>query len=62
MEIVDNLVVLTVPGAMNAGLGDILIWGSLALSLALAFVAAFPVNRWLIARGLGHAVVHGAHS
>jgi hypothetical protein len=62
MEIVDNLVVLTVPGAMNAGLGDILFWGSLALSLALAFVAAFPVNRWLIARGLGHAVVHGAHS
>ena len=62
MEIVDNLVVLAVPGAMDAGLGDILFWGSLALSLALAFVAAFPVNRWLIARGLGHAVVHGAHS
>jgi hypothetical protein len=62
MEIVDNLVVLAVPGAMDVGLGDILFWGSLALSLALAFVAAFPVNRWLIARGLGHAVVHGAHS
>ena len=62
MEIVDNLVVLTVPGAMDVGLGDILFWGSLALSLALAFVAAFPVNRWLISRGLGHAVVHGAHS
>ena len=62
MEIVDNVVVLAVPGAMDAGLGDILFWGSLALSLALAFVAAFPVNRWLIARGLGHAVVHGAHS
>ena len=62
MEIVDNLVVLAVPGAMDAGLGDILFWGSLALSLALAFVAAFPVNRWLVARGLGHAVVHGAHS
>ena len=62
MEIVDNLVVLAVPGAMDAGLADILFWGSLALSLALAFVAAFPVNRWLIARGLGHAVVHGAHS
>jgi hypothetical protein len=61
MEIVDNLVVLAVPGAMDAGLGDILFWGSLALSLALAFVAAFPVNRWLVARGLGHAVVHGAH-
>jgi len=62
MEIVDNLVVLAVPGAMDAGLADILFWGSLALSLALAFVAAYPVNRWLIARGLGHAVVHGAHS
>jgi hypothetical protein len=62
MEIVDNLVVVAVPGAMDAGLGDILFWGSLALSLALAFVAAFPVNRWLIARGLGHAVMHGAHS
>jgi hypothetical protein len=62
MEIVDNLVVLAVPGAMDAGLGDILFWGSLALSLALAFVAAFPVNRWLISRGLGHAVVHGVYS
>ena len=62
MEIVDNLVVLAVPGAMDAGLNDILFWGSLALSLALAFVAAFPVNRWLIARGLGHAIMHGAHS
>jgi hypothetical protein len=61
MEIVDNVVVLAVPGAMDAGLGDILFWGSLALSLALAFVAAFPVNRWLIARGLGHAVMHGIH-
>ena len=61
MEIVDNLVVLAVPGAMDAGLGDFLFWGSLALSLALAFVAAFPVNRWLIARGLGHAVMHGVH-
>jgi putative flippase GtrA len=60
MEIVDNVVVLAVPGAMDAGLGDILFWGSLALSLALAFVAAFPVNRWLIARGLGHAVMHSA--
>ena len=62
MEIVDNVVVLAVPGAMDAGLGDILFWGSLALSLAFAFVAAFPVNRWLIGRGLGHAVLHGAHS
>jgi uncharacterized protein DUF4396 len=62
MEIVDNLVVLAIPGAMDAGLAEFLFWGSLAVSLALAFVAAFPVNRWLIARGLGHAVVHGAHS
>ena len=61
MEIVDNLVVLAIPGAMDAGLADALFWASLAISLALAFVAAFPVNRWLIARGLGHAVVHGAH-
>lgn len=62
MEVVDNVVVLAVPGAMDAGLGDILFWGSLAVSLALAFVAAYPVNRWLIARGMGHAVVHGRHS
>jgi len=62
MEIVDNIVVLAVPGAMDAGLGDILFWGSLALSLAFAFVAAFPVNRWLINRGLGHAVMRGMHS
>jgi uncharacterized protein DUF4396 len=61
MEIVDNLVVVAIPGAMDAGLADLLFWGSLAVSLALAFVAAFPVNRWLIARGLGHAVVHGVH-
>ena len=62
MEIVDNVVVVAIPGAMDAGLGDFLFWGSLAVSLVLAFVAAFPVNRWLIGRGLGHAVVHGAHS
>ena len=61
MEIVDNLVVLVVPGAMDAGLGDALFWGSLALALAVAWVAAFPVNRWLIARGRGHAVVHAHH-
>jgi hypothetical protein len=62
MEIVDNAVVLGIPGAMDAGLRDILFWASLAVSLALAFVAAYPVNRWLIARGLGHAIVHGGHS
>jgi hypothetical protein len=61
MEIVDNAIVLVIPGAMDAGLADPLFWGSLALALAVAFVAAFPVNRWLIARGRGHAVVHAHH-
>ena len=61
MEIVDNAVVLVVPGAMEAGLDDPLFWGSLAFALAVAFVAAYPVNRWLIARGRGHAVVHAHH-
>jgi hypothetical protein len=63
MEIVDNGVMLVVPGAMEAGLRDVLFWGSLAVALAVAWVIAFPVNRWLIARGRGHAVVaeHHAH-
>jgi hypothetical protein len=61
MEIVDNGVVLIVPGAMDAHLDSPLFWGSLALALAIAWVVAFPVNRWLIARGRGHAVVHGNH-
>jgi Domain of unknown function (DUF4396) len=61
MEIVDNGVMLVVPGAMEAGLGDLLFWGSLAFALAVAFVVAFPVNRYLIARGRGHAVVHEYH-
>ena len=61
MEIVDNLVILVIPGAMEAGLGSLLFWGSLAFALAVAFVAAFPINRWLIARGRGHAVVHEYH-
>jgi uncharacterized protein DUF4396 len=61
MEIVDNAVLLLVPGAMEAGLGDLLFWGSLAFALTVAWVAAFPVNRWLIARGKGHAVVHAHH-
>ena len=61
MEIVDNAVMLLVPGALDAGLSDILFWGSLAFSLVVAFWAAFPVNRWLIARGKGHAVVHAYH-
>jgi uncharacterized protein DUF4396 len=61
MEIVDNVVMLLVPGAMDAGAGSALFWASLAFSLALAAAFAFPVNRWLIARGKGHAVVHAHH-
>ena len=61
MEIVDNAIMLIIPGAMDAGLASLLFWGSLAFSLAVAAVAAFPVNRWLIARGRGHAVVHPHH-
>ena len=62
MEIVDNAIMLAIPGAMSAGLGTALFWGGLAVSLAVAGMAAFPVNRWLIARGRGHAVVHAHHS
>ena len=58
MEVVDNAIIVAVPGAMDAGLGQLLFWGSLAFSLAVAGVVAFPVNRWLIARGRGHAAVH----
>jgi hypothetical protein len=58
MEIVDNAVILLVPGALDAGVGDLLFWGSLAFSLAIAGIVAVPVNGWLIARGRGHAVVH----
>src|SRR4029453_19403442 len=61
MEIVDNAAVLVIPGAMAAGLGDLRFWGSLALSLVVAGLAAFPVVRWLIARNRGHAVVHAYH-
>jgi len=61
MEIVDNLIIVVIPGAMDAGLGSLLFWGSLAFALAVAFVAAFPVNRYLISRGKGHAVVHQHH-
>jgi Domain of unknown function (DUF4396) len=61
MEIVDNSIILLWPGAMDAGLADILFWSSLAIGLAVAFLAAFPVNRALIARGRGHAVVHAYH-
>jgi hypothetical protein len=62
METIDTLTILLIPGAMAAGLGDPLFWGSLAGALFLAFWAAVPVNRWLIARGRGHAVMHGHHA
>ena len=61
MEIVDNAILVLIPGAMEAGLTDLLFWGSLAVALAVAGAVAFPVNRWLIARGKGHAVVHAHH-
>ena len=62
MEVVDNAVMLLVPGAMDAGLASALFWGALAFALAVAFVVTVPVNRWLIARGRGHAVVHQHHA
>jgi Domain of unknown function (DUF4396) len=58
MEIVDNAIVLAIPGALTAGLGSLLFWGSLSFSLVVAGAFAVPVNRWLIGRGRGHAVVH----
>jgi hypothetical protein len=61
MEVVDTLFILAVPGAISAGLGQALFWWSLLVSLAVAFVAAVPVNHWLMERGKGHAVVHRLH-
>lgn len=61
MEIIDNLIMIVIPGAMMAGLNSGLFWGSLALSLIIAFIVTVPVNRWLIMRGKGHAVVHSIH-
>src|SRR4051794_35114182 len=61
MEIVDTLIVVLIPGALAAGLGDPLFWGSLAVALLIAGGFAFPVNRWLLSRGKGHAVVHQYH-
>jgi len=61
MEIVDNAILLVVPGAMAAGLASGLFWGSLAFALAVAFVLTVPVNHWLISRGRGHAAVHAMH-
>jgi hypothetical protein len=62
MEVVDNAIVLLIPGAMDLGLGDVGFWASLAVALLVAGAAAFPVNRYLIARGRGHAVVHAHHA
>jgi hypothetical protein len=61
MELIDSLIIIVIPGAIAAGLGDPLFWGSLVLALFVAFWVAVPVNRWLIARGKGHAVVHALH-
>jgi hypothetical protein len=61
MEVVDNAIMLFVPGAMDAPLDSLLFWASLAVALLIAGLAAYPVNRWLIGRGMGHAVVHAHH-
>lgn len=61
MEIVDNAIMVLIPGAMNAGLNTLHFWRSLTAALAIAWIVAYPVNRWLIARGLGHAKVHAHH-
>jgi Domain of unknown function (DUF4396) len=61
MELMDNAFIVVVPGALNAGLGSALFWASLAGSLVVAFVVTTPVNRWMIGRGRGHAVVHAYH-
>jgi hypothetical protein len=58
MEVVDNAILLVIPGAMEAGLADVLFWGSLSFALFIAFLAALPVNRWLISKGRGHVAVH----
>ncbi len=61
MEIVDNAIMVLIPGAMDAGLGNIGFWAALAAALLIAGVVAFPINRWMIARGKGHAAVHDHH-
>jgi Domain of unknown function (DUF4396) len=58
MEVVDNAIMLAIPGAMEAGLDNTLFWGSLSVALAIAGFAAYPVQRWLLKRGKGHAAVH----
>jgi len=61
MEVVDNAIMLVIPGAMEAGLTNLLFWGSLTVALLIAGAVAYPVNRWMIGRGRGHAVVHEHH-
>jgi hypothetical protein len=62
MEVVDNAVMLSVPGAMEAGATSWVFWAALAVALAVAFVVTLPLNRWMMSRGRGHAVVHGLHA
>ncbi|WP_236003958.1 DUF4396 domain-containing protein [Nonomuraea antri] len=61
MEIIDNGVMLVVPGAMDAGLASVLFWGALAFALLMAFLITWPINKWIIGKGKGHAVVHAYH-
>lgn len=61
MEVIDNAIMLSIPGVMDAGLGDLRFWAALAVALFVAFWVTVPVNRWLISRGKGHAVVHAYH-
>jgi len=61
MEVTDNVIMLLIPGAMDAGIVSLLFWGSLVFSLLVAFIVTFPVNYYLIARGQGHAVIHSHH-
>ncbi|WP_240506690.1 DUF4396 domain-containing protein [Thermoactinospora rubra] len=61
MEITDNAVMVVIPGAMDAGLASVLFWGALAFSFVVAFLVTWPINKWIIGRGKGHAVVHSYH-
>ena len=61
MEVVDNLVMALIPGAMDAGLVNVVFWVGMMIALTVAFLAAYPVNKWLLARGQGHALTHGLH-
>jgi hypothetical protein len=61
MELIDNAIMLSVPGAMGAGISSLIFWASLAFALAVAFVLTWPLNRWMMGRGKGHAVVHAYH-